>query len=108
MSATSIRINPNIKTLVNVLTATPENQPELLKLLEEGTESLISKRHGWISTNLLNSPDVGRVIIYSQWESAKDIEAMRQDPAIGKYFQSVAALAKFESSICDVVYVHHA
>jgi quinol monooxygenase YgiN len=105
---TTIRADRDTTTLLNIFTVEPENRQELVELLKGGTETLISKMAGWISTNFLNSKDGRRVIIYSQWRSVKDIEAMRQTPQMKPYFQRLAALAKFEAIECEVAYVHHA
>jgi hypothetical protein len=103
----TIRANSGVMTLINVFTVDPENQQKLVELLKEGTVSLMSKMTGYISASFHISKDGRRVINYSQWRSVKDIEAMRQNPDVGPYMQSVAALAKFEAITCEVSYVHH-
>lgn len=105
---TTIRMGDKIATLINIFTVAPENRQKLIDLLRDGTETSISKLPGWISTNFLSSTDGKRVIVYSQWQSPKDIEAMRQQPEMGPYLQRVAALASFEAMLCEVNWVHHA
>jgi quinol monooxygenase YgiN len=105
---TTIRIDSAITTLLSVFTVEPDNQPEVLALLHEGTETMFSKMPGWISTNLLKSRDGKQVIVYSQWRDAKDIDAFRQDPRMKPYFQRFGALAKTEAFTCDVAYGLHA
>jgi len=105
---TTIRAGEEIATLINIFTVEPENQQELLSLLKDGTETSISKMAGWISTSFLSGTDGRRVIVYSQWRSAKNVEAMRQNPNMGAYLQRVAALATFEAILCVVTCVHHA
>jgi quinol monooxygenase YgiN len=107
MEAT-IRVDSETTTLINIFTVDPKKQYELVGLLKDCTETLISKSDGWISTNLLNSKDGQRVIVYSQWRSAKDIESFRQNPEMVPFIQRVAAVAKFEAIECDVCYVLHA
>jgi quinol monooxygenase YgiN len=106
--ATTIRADAGITTLINVFSVEAENQQKLVELLKDGTESVFSKSPGWISTNLLSSKDGRRVVIYSQWRSSRDIEAFRQNPALGPYFAHITALAKFEAFECDVPFVLHA
>ena len=101
---TTIRVDSAITTLVTIFTVEPGNQPEVLTLLDEGTESMFSKMPGWISTSLLKSRDGKQVIVYSQWRDASDIDAFRQDPRMKPYFQRFAALAKTEAFTCDVSY----
>ncbi len=105
---TTIRVDSAVTTLVNVFTVEPDNQPEVLALLHEGTETMFSKMPGWISTNLLRSRDGRQVVVYSQWRDDKDIDAFRQDPRMKPYFQRFAALAKHEAFTCDVSYSLHA
>jgi quinol monooxygenase YgiN len=104
---TTVPVDSAVTTLVNVFTVEPENQPKLLALLHEGTETMFSKMTGWISTSLLKSRDGRRVIVHSQWRDAKDIDAFRQDPQMKPYFQQFGALAKLESFTCDVSYSLH-
>jgi quinol monooxygenase YgiN len=105
---TTIRVDSETTTLINIFTVEPKKQYELVGLLKDFTETLISKSEGWISTNFLNSKDGRRVIVYSQWRNAKDIEAFRQNPDMLPFVQRVAALSKFEAIECDVCYVLHA
>jgi quinol monooxygenase YgiN len=105
---TTIRIDSAITTLVSAFTVEPDNQPEVMALLHEGTETMFSKMPGWISTSLLKSRDGRQVIVYSQWRDAKDIDAFRQDPRMKPYFQRFGALAKNEAFTCDVSYGLHA
>jgi quinol monooxygenase YgiN len=107
MEAT-IRIGSDITTLVNVFTVDPDNQQKLVQLLKEGTESFFSKQPGFISSSVHASKEGGRAINYSQWASAGDIENFRKDPRFAPYVQRLAALAKAETILCEVVEVNHA
>ena len=107
MEAT-IRIGSDITTLVNVFTVEPDNQQKLIQLLKEGTEAFFSKQPGFISSSVHASKEGGRAINYSQWASAKDIENFRNDPKFAPYIQRLAALAKAETILCEVVEVNHA
>lgn len=107
MEAT-IRVDGAITTLVNVFSVDPGNQPQVLALLREGTETIFSKMPGWISTSLLRSQDGRQVVVYSQWRDAADIQAFRQDSRMKPYFQRFAELAKHEAFTCDVSYSLHA
>jgi quinol monooxygenase YgiN len=103
----TIRTNSEVITLINVFTIEPEHQQQLIQLLKEGTETLMATMPGYVAASAHKSKDGRRVINYSQWRSPQDIEAMRQQPAVGPYMQRVAALATFEAIACDVSYVHH-
>ena len=104
---TTIRVDDGFATLINIFTVEPENREKLVGLLKDSTETMMSKMAGWVSTNFLESKDGRRVIIYSQWRSPKDVDAMRQNPDMGPYLQRIAAIARFEAVLGDVSYVHH-
>lgn len=103
---TSIRVDANVVTLINVMTVEPVNHPHLLALLRDNTENTISKLEGWIATHLIASRDKRRVVIYSQWKALANVEAMRVDPRMVAYFPRLAALASFDSIVGDVVLSH--
>ena len=107
MEAT-IRIGSDVTTLVNVFTVDPDNQQKLVQLLKEGTESFFSKQPGFISSSVHAGKEGGRAINYSQWRSAQDIENFRKDPKFVPYIQRLAAIAKAETILCEVVEVNHA
>lgn len=107
MEAT-IRIDSNMTTLVNVFSVEPENQAALVAALKEGTETFFSKLPGFIAASVLAGKDGRRVINYSQWRTAGDIEAFRQNPNFGPYIQRITGLAKGETVMGDVIFVHAA
>ncbi len=102
----AIRADNEIVTLINVFVVEPDNQEKLMRLLEEGTETLFSRQPGYIAASFHRSRDGRRVVNYGQWRSAQDIEAFRGKPEIGEYFERVRELAQFESVVCEVSYVH--
>ena len=104
---TTIRVDNAVTTLFNVFTVEPGNQPEVLALLQQGTETMFSKMPGWISTNLLKSRDGEQIVVYSQWRGANDIAAFRQDPRMKPYFERFGELATQVSFTCDVSYSLH-
>ena len=65
MNAT-IAVAKEVTTLINILTVEPENQPKLIELLRDNTESVVSTLDGWISTSFIVAKDRRRVVIYSQ------------------------------------------
>lgn len=104
----TIRIGSDVVTLVNVFTVEPDNQQKLVELLKEGTETFFSKQPGFISSSVHASKEGRRAINYSQWASAGDIDNFRKDPRFAPYIQRLAALAKAETILCEVVEVNHA
>jgi quinol monooxygenase YgiN len=104
----SIRENADPTTLIVVFVVEPENQDELIQVLKDGVETVMSKEAGCLGASFLKSKDGRRVISYAQWRSAKDIEAGpdRKNPEVAAYFERVKALARFEPIVCAVSYVH--
>jgi quinol monooxygenase YgiN len=107
-TATTIRVDSGVTTLVNVFAVEPGNQAQVLALLEEGIETLFKPMPGWISSNLLKSRDGKQILSYSQWRDADAIAAFRQDPRLKPYFQRFVPLARLESFTCDVSFSCHA
>jgi heme-degrading monooxygenase HmoA len=101
------RVETNTVTLVNVFTVEPANQQRLVDLLKAGTGEFFSKAPGFISSRVLSGKDGTRVINYSQWKSAEEVSAFRQDPYFGPYIQRLKALSSAESIECEVVYDKH-
>lgn len=106
MNAT-IKVTPEVTTLVNVLTVEPDNQAKLLDGLRANCDSVVSKLAGWVSTSFLVSHDKNRVVIYSQWRDLDALRGMQSHPEMRAYFPHVAALASVDSISCDVAYSRH-
>ena len=83
--------------LINLLKAKPGKQEPLLALLRENTETVIRTLQGWKSTRLIAGKDGSAVVIYSEWESAAAVEAMRADPRMKAYFPKFGELSSLES-----------
>jgi quinol monooxygenase YgiN len=105
MEAT-IRSDRNVTTLVNILNVEPENQQALAAALKESIETFFSRMPGFISSSVLTGKNGRQLVSYSQWRSAADIEAFRQNPDFGPSIQPIAALSKAETIACDVTFVH--
>lgn len=90
-------------TFVNVVDVDPAKQQEVIDLLVEGTEKVMSKRPGFISVTLLASLDKSRVINVARWESAEDVKATQSDPAAAEYAKRTAALAQATPGLYTVV-----
>jgi len=90
-------------TLVNLLKVKPGKQEALIALLKQNIETVIRTLHGWRTTRLIAAKDGASVVIYSEWESPADIEAMRSDPRMKAYFPKIMELASLESTVGSVV-----
>jgi quinol monooxygenase YgiN len=94
-------------TLINTFTVRPENQAELIGVLEEATEQVMRFRPGFVSANIHKSLDGRRVVNYAQWRSQADFEAMQADPACREHMARAAGLAeRVEPALYQVASVH--
>jgi quinol monooxygenase YgiN len=91
-------------TLINLLKVKPEKQDALIALLKQNTETVIRTLQGWKSTRLIAAKDGAGVVIYSEWESAAAVEAMRSDPRMKAYFPKISELASLESIVGAAVF----
>src|SRR6266403_4288202 len=100
---TTISKNNKLLTLINVFTVEPAKQQELVALLIHATESSVRYATGFISASLHRSLDGTKVVMYAQWRSVEEYQAMRKNAATLPYMQQALALAKFESGMYEVV-----
>jgi len=89
--------------LINLLQAKPGQQDALIGLLKQNTDTVVRTLHGWKTTRLIAAKDGAGVVIYSEWESAAAVEAMRSDPRMKAYFPKIIELASLDSIVGSVV-----
>ncbi len=87
---------------INVIDVDPANQRQLIDILVEGTEKVISHRPGFISVTLLASADGRRVINLARWRSAADIKATQGDSAAAEYVRRTAEVAQASPNVYTV------
>ncbi|HMR50710.1 MAG TPA: antibiotic biosynthesis monooxygenase [Arachnia sp.] len=90
-------------TFINVIDVDPTKQQEVIDILNEGTEQVISKRPGFISVTVLASADKSRVISIARWDSADDVKATQADPVAAEYAKRAAAIATPSPGVYAVV-----
>lgn len=73
-AAPTITADPDVLTMVNVVTPTDTTQDELAQLLTHGMEETMSRLPGFISATVHKSQDNDYVVVYAQWT---DIEAVQ-------------------------------
>lgn len=91
-------------TLVNLLKVKPGKQDALLALLKQNIDTVIRTLEGWKTTQLIAAHDGSGVVIYSEWETAAAVEAMRGDPRMRAYFPQIAELASLDSIVGSTVF----
>jgi quinol monooxygenase YgiN len=82
---TTISTGQDIATLINVFTVDPDNQEQLVDLLDKATTQVIRHRPGFISANIHASLGGTRVVNYAEWRSRNDLENMLADPTAGEH-----------------------
>ena len=94
---------PSPVTFINVIDVDPSAQQEVIDLLVEGTERVVSRRPGFLSATVLASADRSRVVNVARWESADDVRATQADPAAAEYARRTAAVATPRPGVFTVV-----
>ncbi len=102
--ATISRANPYV-TLINVFTAAPERQQELIDLPAEATTSVIRRQPGYHSANLHRGLDGTHVVNYAQWRSRADFEAMLRAPLAQHHLQAADAIAQAAPVLYEVAFI---
>lgn len=90
-------------TLINLLKVEPSKQDALMALLKQNIDTVVRTLAGWKTTRLIAAKDGASVVIYSEWESAAAVEAMRSDPRMTAYLPKILELASLESIVGSVV-----
>jgi len=67
--------NPNLLTVINIMTPNASDKNNVLTLLKEGIDETMSKQQGYISSNVHSSMDNDYIINYSQWETGEDLQS---------------------------------
>ena len=99
----TISKDDQLLTLINVFTVEPVNQQELVELLSQATQASVRYVKGFVSASLHRSLDGAKVVMYAQWRSVEDYQAMRSNPTASPYMQKALALARFELGMYEVV-----
>ena len=89
--------------LINLLKVKPGKQDALIALLKQSTDTVVRTLQGWKTTRLVAANDGTGVVIYSEWETAAAVEAMRSDPRMKAYFPKVIELASLDSIVGSAV-----
>ncbi len=90
-------------TFINVIDVDRSKRQELIDLLIEGTEKVMTQRPGFLSVTLLASLDGGRVVNVARWGSADDVRATQADPEAAEYARRTVALATADPGLYTVV-----
>ena len=101
-----IRPSGELATLINLFVVEPKNQDELIEALKEGVEAFVSKQPGYVAAALHKGMDGRHAVVYSQWRSPMDIEALLNNPEAREYFKRITEIAQIEPIVYEVAYIH--
>lgn len=108
---TTMTIDPAQRclTLIDVIEVDPQRTTELIKLLQEISDEVMSRQPGFMGAALHPSLDGSRVVSYVKWQSREAWEAaVKRDEARAR-FALVARIAHaIEPSLYRVETVHDA
>jgi quinol monooxygenase YgiN len=90
-------------TTINTFTVEPGKQKALIALLAQATETSVRHVPGFLSASLHRGLDGTKVVMYAQWRSIEDYQAMRRNPSASPYLQQALAIAQFEPGMYEVV-----
>jgi heme-degrading monooxygenase HmoA len=88
---------------VNVIDVEPSRYQELMTILNEGNDTVIRRREGFISAVLLANGDKSRVVTVARWQSMDAIKALQSDTVVATYVNRTAAIAKANPAVFAVV-----
>jgi quinol monooxygenase YgiN len=100
---TTISKDSKLLTFINIFTMEPAQQQAVVDLLQEITSTQVTHQPGFVSASLHKSHDGKRVIMYAQWRSLEDYQAMRGSPESKARLEKLTALASFQPGAFDVV-----
>ncbi|ABA05393.1 antibiotic biosynthesis monooxygenase [Nitrobacter winogradskyi Nb-255] len=92
--AATIDVRGGVVTLINVYEVEPDRQAELVRLLEEATETVMRHQPGFISVSIHSSFDGARVVNYAQWASKEDFERLMKNSEAQAQMKTFAATAR--------------
>jgi heme-degrading monooxygenase HmoA len=93
-------------TLINVFVVKPGKQGELVELLTQAMENVMSKQPGYLSARIHRGLDGDRVAVYAKWRSVEDFRALSANADAAGHMARARALASFEPVLYEVVYTH--
>jgi quinol monooxygenase YgiN len=100
------KLNP-VVTLVNTFTVRPENQAELVRVLDEATEQVMRHLAGFVSASIHKSLDGTHVANYAQWTDESAFKAMLRDERAQAHMAVASKLAeRFEPILYTVSAIH--
>ena len=100
---TRISKDGNLVTVVNTFSVKPENQKNLLQLLED-LRIVVEKLSGFISANVHRSFEGTRIVSYAQWNTKEAYQAVYTNLDVKPILDEIKKISKFSWNLYEVVY----
>lgn len=101
---TTIRVDKDIITLINVFTVDPSKQQQLVDTLVETTKKVWSLQDGYVSASIHKSQDMKKVVNYVQYKGKEAFDKRLDNPEAITRMNKVLSMAKADGHLYDVVF----
>ena len=101
---TTINIDKDIITLINVFTVDPSKQQQLVDALVETTKQVWRLQDGYVSASIHKSQDMKKVINYVQYKGKEAFDKRLDNPEAIIRMNKVLSMAKADGHLYDVVF----
>ena len=101
---TTVKVDKEIITLINVFTVDPSKQQQLVDALVETTKQVWRLQDGYISASIHKSQDMKRVVNYVQYKGKEAFDKRLDNPEAVIRMNRVLSMAKADGHLYDVVF----
>ena len=101
---TTIKVDKDIITLINVFTVDPSKQQQLVDALVETTKQVWCLQDGYISASIHKSQDRKKVVNYVQYKGKEAFDKRLDNPEAIVRMNKVLSIAKADGHLYDVVF----
>lgn len=98
----TISTNNPVVTLINVFTVEPQNQQQVVDILE-ATRQVMQHVPGYVSASIHKSIDGVRVANYAQWENQETFEAMFHDPSVKEHMDELLRISTADPHLYELL-----
>lgn len=102
---TTIKVDKDVVTLINVFTVDPSKQQEVVDALVETTKKVWRLQDGYISASIHKSQDKKRVVNYVQYKGKEAFDKRLDNPEAIIHMNKVLSMAKADGHLYDVVFM---
>ncbi len=101
---TTIKVDKDIITLINVFTVDPSRQQQLVDALIETTRQVWRLQDGFISASIHKSKDRKKVVNYVQYKGKEAFDKRLDNPEAIIHMNKILSMAKADGNLYDVVF----